>query len=697
MPKSTPKKPDRAGPETPKAVSRHIWVLAAVIGLAFIAYSNSFGGPFLVDNEEIILKDTRVHAVTAAHIREILTGPYWQLKFSGLYRPLANLSFLFNYAVLGNGENSFGYHVLNFGLHAVNVFLVYALGLVVFEAVPLAGLLAALWAVHPVLTESVTNLVGRGDMLGAFGVLAPLLAYIMAMRTSGVRRTAWLLAAAAVAAIGLFSKETAIVAVAILLLYDLSLAPPSPWRSRLPGYAAVALPALAFLGVRAAVFARLNHGGFPFTDNPLVGAGFWTARLTAVKIIGQYLGLLLWPARLSCDYSYNQIPLFAWSPASLESAKAILALAVCIAAAVVAFRVRRTAPRIFFGIGWFFIALSPTSNLVILIGSIMAERFLYLPAIGFLVCVVCGFDALWRRLPRYRLALGAGASVVLLAGAVRTYDRNADWSDLRRLWTTAAEVAPGSFKPHMVLSGAVTASGWQSGAAEADRVIAILDPLPDTRSTSEPWRGAGALFRKIGDLSTGKPGEPADPALWYRKSLAALLRAEKIEVTSDKLFRRLNPSRPGGTFLSAKVYADLGRTYLRLNDLAHARAALEKARALDSDPDLLEDLAGLYRRQGEFHAAAASLIEALAVDPSRARLGGPLVELYGAVDPSGCAVARSSAGPELNVNCPLVHADICRASRNVAVHYDDHGQTDAAASIRRTAAGELGCAADLLR
>jgi hypothetical protein len=136
---------------------------------------------------------------------------------------------------------------------------------------------------------------------------------------------------------------------------------------------------------------------------------------------------------------------------------------------------------------------------------------------------------------------------------------------------------------------------------------------------------------------------------------------------------------------------------MRLSDPVRALAAFEKARAIESDPDLLEDLADLYRRQGNLHAPAAALIEALAVDPSRSRLGGPLVELYGAVDPSGCAVTRSSAGPELNINCPLVHADICTASRNVAGHYDDRGQTAEAAAFRRTAVNELGCAPDALR
>ena len=114
-----------------------------------------------------------------------------------------------------------------------------------------------------------------------------------------------------------------------------------------------------------------------------MGAGFWTARLTAVKVIGKYLWLLLWPSRLSCDYSYNQIPLFTWG-----DWKALAAVAACVALAAVAIVCYRRSKPVFFFIAFFFAALAPTSNLAILIGTIMAERFLYLPSIGFAGCLV---------------------------------------------------------------------------------------------------------------------------------------------------------------------------------------------------------------------------------------------------------------------------------------------------------------------
>jgi hypothetical protein len=67
------------------------------------------------------------------------------------------------------------------------------------------------------------------------------------------------------------------------------------------------------------------------------------------------------------------------------------------------------------------------------------------------------------------------------------------------------------------------------------------------------------------------------------------------------------------------------------------------------------------------------------------------VELYGQIDPAGCAVSHEGGGVSLNPDCPLVHSDICSASRNVIGNYLRRGQQFEADSIRRTAEKDLGC------
>jgi tetratricopeptide (TPR) repeat protein len=689
---------------------KHALLLAAVIGFTFLAYANSLHAPFLLDNDEAILKDARVHAATPIQLHRILTQQYWEKANNGLYRPLTTLSFLFSYAVLGNGTDPYGYHWLNLILHAVNIVLVYALGLAIFERIPAALLLSALWGLHPVLTESVTNIVGRSDMLAACSVLAALLCHRKALEATGVRKAVWLAAIGLAAAAGIFSKESAIVLVAVFAIYDLTFGRTASWLSRIPSYAAAAIPGLVYLYVRSQVLANAPYQAASFCENPLLGAGFWTARITAIKVIGRYFGLLVWPARLSWDYSYNEIPLFGWGLGHWEDWEAIAALLGCAAAAVVAIRSWRSQKPVVFAVAFFFATISPTSNLLILIGSIMGERFLYLPSVGFAVAAVWALDTLWRRVPAgqpaYRYVAGAGLSVLLIGFAARTYDRNGDWLDQQRFWLSAAAAAPGSYKANI---GAVASEflATQEDVARsiryADRALAILDGLPDFQNASFAFQNAGILYRGLGDRlaskdAAGEASAGSDALYWYRKSLSALLRSERIELAYDERYRSENAQRgkPGLTLLSTKLYLELGRTYLRLSDTPHALAAFERGRALDSAPELLEELASVYRAAGDPRKAAMALVEALAMDPNRPELASMLVELYGQIDPQGCAVTRQGGTPSLNPDCPLVHGDICAASRNVIGNYLRKGRQSEAAVIRRVAQQELGCAPGLL-
>jgi len=438
------------GPRPP-AWRRHAWRMLALWALVLAAYSNSFQTGLVFDSAMAITHDARIQAVTPQNLRLILTEGYWHGNTtSGLYRPLTTFSYLLNYAVLGNGTQPAGYHWVNLALHAVNVLLVYLLGILVFEESAPALALAALWGVHPLLTESITNVVGRADLLAAFGVLAGLLCYVKSATAIGRRKLLWLGAMVAAQTVGIFSKENAVVLPGIMLLYDLTWRRRAARRERALAYAALLPPLAAFFCLRV---------GFPmhvlarFGDNPLMSAGFWTARLTAVKVIGKYLWLFIWPGRLSADYSYNAVPLFGWQPADWEDAKALMALAVCLGAAVLAVRCYRAREPQFFFLAFFFVALAPTSNLVVLIGSIMAERFVYLPSIGLAGCVVAAICALDRKVSRTAwMALG----ILCLACAARTYARNFDWLDDLSLWTSAVEVCPGSAKAHYNLGSALS-------------------------------------------------------------------------------------------------------------------------------------------------------------------------------------------------------------------------------------------------
>ncbi len=145
---------------------------------ALTAFSNSFNAGFAFDSKPILLEDPRIRQATAENISLIFQHTYWwPFGEAGLYRPLTTLSYLFNYAILGSRNEPAGYHWINFLLHSLNVVLVYALATRLLRRFWPAVFLAGLWAVHPLLTESVTNIVGRADLLAASAVLGGLLIY----------------------------------------------------------------------------------------------------------------------------------------------------------------------------------------------------------------------------------------------------------------------------------------------------------------------------------------------------------------------------------------------------------------------------------------------------------------------------------------------------------------------------------------
>ena len=662
---------------------RFLLPILALWGMALIAYSNSFQARLVYDSDANITQDSRVWTASAENVKALLTQDYWyRTRSSGLYRPLTKLSYLFNYAVLGDGRNPAGYHWINFALHAANMSLAFFLGLFLWEDRTKAFAAAAVWGLHPVLTEAVTNVVGRADLLATFGVLAGLLCHIRASGASGRRKAGWVSGLVCAAFLGLFSKESAVVLVAAMAIYDFTYRNGAPWRARFPSYVALALPFSIFLLARRLVLGRLYDLGFGFVQNPMVGEDFWTARLTALKVLGKYLWLLVWPSRLSCDYSYNQIPPGNW--------QAWAAVAACAGVAAIAIAHYRRNKPLFFWVMLFFAAMAPVSNLVIQIGTIMAERVLYLPSLGFAGGLALAIYALGARWPRARWMAPAALAVICCAYGARTYARNFDWSDEQSLWASAVQTCPDSYMTHIGLATSrmnLKGVDPESVNAELDRGLSILAPLPDGKNTSVPYAFAGAWYRARGDALAPSPAA----SLWYQQALATLLRGRRVDLVLSERIRRLNAAR-GKTlpYYSPQptLYLELGRVYLRLGQPREALDALGYGRRLTTQPEFSHEMSNAYLALGDAHQAAIALQEGSLLAPAEVRFAPELASAYKLVDPQGCAVVSRGKQTMLNRDCPLVRADTCTAAENVARMYLEAGQPAQAAEVKRTGCRE---------
>ena len=197
----------------------------------------------VLDNKGLLLQDPRIRAATGANMALIFEHTYWwPLGEAGIYRPLTTLSYLFNYAILGNGDQPAGYHWVNLVLHMVNVLLVFAVGRRLLGQLGPSALLAALWAVHPASTESVTNIIGRSDLLAAMATLSGFLMYVKSTQTAGPRRIAWLVGLGMVTAAGVYSKESAVTIAGVIALYELAWPGRRRWFDFCSGFVATGIP-----------------------------------------------------------------------------------------------------------------------------------------------------------------------------------------------------------------------------------------------------------------------------------------------------------------------------------------------------------------------------------------------------------------------------------------------------------------------
>jgi protein O-mannosyl-transferase len=643
---------------------RHGWRLLAIWGLVLIAYSNASQSGLVFDNTAIIGRDPRIRQATAQNVGAIVSGGYrYTNSADGLYRPLTTFTYLLNYAVLGNGTRPAGYHWVNLAIHGINISLVYALGILILGETAPAWALAALWGLHPVLTESVTNIVGRADLLAAFGVLAGLLCHAMGASAVGRRKLAWLAGVAAAQGVGLFSKESAVVLPAVMVLYDLTCVDRARWRARVPAYGALALPIAAFFLLRMRVHP---HMVVTFAENPLIHAGFWTARMTAVHVIGKLLGLFVWPARLSADYSYNAVPLFGWG-ANGEDVEALLALVVCVGGAVAAWLLvrggRSGKPMLFFLV-FFFGAASPTSNLIVSIGSIMAERFLYLPSVGLAGLLVAAVVALGRRLPLRRPAAArvawATLGIACLALAARTYARNSDWKDEVSLWTSATEVCPNSGKAHYNLGQALQhIPGRLDDAIAEYRTALRIDPSDAESHTNlgnalaaTPARLPEAIAEYQAALRVN-PGR-AEPHNDLGNALAAIPGRLPEAIAEYQAALRIQPQNAEMRYNLANA---LARMPGRVSEaIAEYQAALRiDPEHADAHANLAKTLAGIAGRMPD---AIAEYRAALRIDPSLVNAHINLAN----------ALASTSAGlPEAIVE---YRAAVRLQPDNAAAHFD---------------------------
>lgn len=416
---------DSASRRTPALLALGVALLAALV------YANALRNGFALDDEYIVANNPLVRG--DGPLRDLLLGPYWP-QSGELYRPVTLLSLALDWAV--SGGSAAWMHGVNVLLHAAATALVALLVWRLGGGRVAAAAAGAVFAVHPVHVEAVSNVVGRAEMLATIPVLLACHLYL----TDRIGRWGRYALIALLYLVALGSKEIAVALPALLLAVDAVRSRAertTAWRllaRNLPLLAALVATLAGYLVLR-----RLALGATVGTDPApyLRGLSAPDRVATAMRLWPEYLRLLLWPADLSAEWGPDAITTVTWA-----SPLAWLGVAICVALAVIACLSWRRSRWVFAAILWFVACILPVSHILFPVGVMVAERTLYLPSASLAFLLPALVAALARERMAVRRAAAGALAALLVLGALRTWRRTPSWASSNAVFDVMVDEHP---------------------------------------------------------------------------------------------------------------------------------------------------------------------------------------------------------------------------------------------------------------
>lgn len=472
------------------------WFGLLAAALACMVYTNSLWNGFIGDDHSVILNNPVLKGTpydllkTIDTLNDTLLLPY--------YRPFTYLTFMIEGRL--HGFNPFLMHMFNVILHSINVFLVYRLGVWLTGSSLSALLGALLFGLHPINTEAVNFLSGgRNTLLAALFSLASLMLYI-----TGIEKRRYIISALSAAAFFLaaLSKELGLMVLPfILALEAIGFRKNRDVRASigrlLPFFGGAALylyfrwETLSSLGIQKGIIPGMGMEGL---EGMFVIPSFWERMRDNIYAIPKYFSNILFPVRLSPNYRM---------PEDLNLYALPLAMGWIVIIGIAIWLLSKKRDRVILsGLAWAFLFWLPVSGIFYFSSVNVADRFLYVPAIG--VWVLAGdmtrrLIADRERLRGYMLAIIA--VVLSLAGSL-TFAQNLDWRDdlslFRRLVRQYPDNPVGHFNLGCYYIDKYKKSGGTEALRRADEELTValsLDP-----GYQDVYTALGLVKLEKGDL-----------------------------------------------------------------------------------------------------------------------------------------------------------------------------------------------------
>ncbi|MBN8701907.1 MAG: tetratricopeptide repeat protein [Bacteroidetes bacterium] len=432
-------------------------IIIFLSAIAFLLYFNTLNHGYTLDDYSVI-KENIVTVQGFKGIPTILKTSYRYGYLSindGLYRPLSLVTYAIEWGLFPDKPAIS--HWINVFLYILTAIVLYRLlrRLLIHQNVLIPLLTTLLFIVHPIHTEIVASIKSRDEILS---FLFCLLAGNALLSYSEKKSTSNFLLVSVYFFLALLSKETGITMLAILplLLYFFrNTTVKQTAISAIP----LAVPVVLYFFIRSAVLGSAKGlESVSYIDNSLFATKDTIVQLaTAFSVLYEYIQLLFVPTHLVCDRSFNEIPNVPFS-----NIRAIAGLVIHLALAAIAFVGLKKRTPLSFAILFYLTSIALFSNIVVKIGSIMAERFVYFASFGFCLAVVLLLIQLLKvdtttKIDSPKKLLAVNKPLIGLLGLVfflfsfKTIDRNSVWKSNFTLYSNDVNLSPNSCRIHYYL------------------------------------------------------------------------------------------------------------------------------------------------------------------------------------------------------------------------------------------------------
>ena len=607
----------------PAAPPRLPWWMPLLVAAAtfFVFYPTLKNGFVNWDDTTNLLNNPNFRGLDWSHLKWMFTT-----FLLGPYQPVSWLTFGLDYQIWG--MDPFGYHLSNLILHSANaaVFYLIFVKLIILAAGPAAreretdiyisaGFAALFFSIHPLRVESVAWATERRDVLSCFFYLLTILSYIQTRYCAGGKDFFWrkTLLPLAVFTLALLSKVMTMSLPLVLIILDiyplkrLSLSP-NGWSS--PENRKIWLEKAPYF-ILAAVLAGVGY----FGQNQ-AGALSATGKFGFSDCVAQALfsaGFYIWKTLIP----HNLMPLYQIS-GGLINLPVLLGGVSIVAFTSIALALRRNYPAILTAWAYYLITFSPVSGIVNFGPQSAADRYTYIPCLGFAVLAGAAYWACRQLSGKTLKSFCVLAACLILAVYARlTWQQSKIWRDSETLWTYSLTIDPELDFAHNNLASDL----WSRGKTE-EALLHLRKSLQIHPGNIKAHLGLGIALAKLGKLD--------EAVKCYREALDIDLNDADIHYNLGLVLDAQGKFEEAAAHYreTVRLKPDLAQAYVRLGIEMGRRGGLEDAvkyfsDALRINPDYAEAHSGLgitFANQGKHDEAIKHLQEALRLKPDSAQI-----------------------------------------------------------------------------